>query len=322
MFIEQINDFIQQHNLIRKGSKIILGLSGGPDSIFLLHFLAQMQQKDLISLVAAHLDHEWRADSYKDVKFCQQACQQLGVPVATAKISELCPQAKFNGSREEFARKVRRQFLESVKNSHQADAITLAHHLQDQQETFFIRLIRGTSLTGLTVMRPKYGAYIRPLLEVNKPDILNWLHENNIAYLTDPANVVQDFLRNRIRQTVIPPLKACDERFDKNFLITLNRLKATEEFLEQLTIETFARISVLHDEIHKIDLTPFFKLHPAMQQRILMHWLITTDVPFVPTQKFLNEILRFLQQKGTKTHEIHEQWKLVKIKECVHIEKY
>ena len=154
------------NNLIAESSKIILGLSGGPDSIYLLHKLASLRNTGTIKeLIAAHLDHEWRQDSAKDVAFCKQACKSLNVPFVSKKLSEL--NLSFKGSPEEIGRNARRYFLEQIRTKHNADLIALGHHLQDQEETFFIRLIRGTSLSGLCAMWPKKGFYIRPLLQMN-----------------------------------------------------------------------------------------------------------------------------------------------------------
>ncbi len=321
VLIEKIDQFITKHDLIPTNTKIVLGFSGGPDSVFLFHFLADKYHKGTISLTAAHLDHEWRSNSYKDEQFCRKMASELNVPYTSAKSSELGVTEKFNGSLEEFNRKIRRHFLKAVRKHYNADRIALAHHLQDQQETFFIRLIRGAALTGLTAMRPKHGKYIRTLLEVNKIDIINYLDKNNVEYLVDPSNESPKFLRNRIRNTVLPALQACDQRFDANFLMTLSRLKNTEQFLERLTEKTFDQVSYVENNIVYFDLKLFFALDPVMQYRLIMYWLEHASVPFPPTQKFLDEIRRFLKQPGSKEHQIHKLWSLVKKKELVHIHK-
>ncbi len=163
-------------------------------------------------------------------------------------------------------------------------------------------------------MRPKHGAYVRPLVQANKGEIMIWLEQNNIAYLTDPSNELPTFLRNRIRANVLPALQACDNRFDSNFLTTLNRLKKTEDFLEQLTAEKFNAISSVEKKHLSINIKQFLNLHPVMHYHTLLHWLIVENVPFSPTQAFLDEIIRFLNQPEGKTHHIHKQWSVVKRK--------
>src|SRR5206468_2553566 len=102
-----------------------------------------------------------------------------------------------------------------------------------------------TSLTGLCGMRPKSGVFIRPLLEINKDDIIAYLKQNNIPYLTDPSNESPEFLRNRIRATVLPALKACDKRFYNNFLTTIHRLQETEDYLHALTRILFEKLATV-----------------------------------------------------------------------------
>jgi len=318
--IKKIKDFIENNNLIPDGSNIVLGLSGGPDSAFLLHLLATLQKEGKINkLVAAHLDHEWRPESAKDAQFCREISKKYNIPLVAQKISDLGISAKFGGSKEEFGRHARRYLLEKVLKEESADFIALAHHAQDQQETFFIRLIRGTSLSGLTAMWPKHGLYIRPLLQTNKKDIINFLKKNNIPYIVDPSNEMQEFLRNRIRKNVIPALVQCDDRFDSNFSQTLARLKNTELFLQELTQEKFREIATEDVGTFYINLNQLLNLNPILQKRILVHWLIAQNVKFSISEGFLDEIIKFLKQPGSKKHQIHHDWFLVKKKGIAHI---
>ncbi len=322
MLIDKIKAFIKKYNLIEPNSTIVLGFSGGPDSVFLLHLLTQLRTEYNLNIIAAHLDHEWRPDSHKDAEFCAVMAKELNVTCVLQKMSELTIPFKFEGSKEEFGRKARRLFLEKVLKEHNADAIALAHHLQDQEETFFIRLIRGTTLSGLCAMRPKAGLYIRPLLETNKPDILDYLNAHNISYLTDPSNVLETFLRNRIRKKVIPALQECDERFDKNFLRTLYSLQDADDFLQKQTEKIFGDITKTVDGRLTLTITQLFEQEPYMQNRLIMHWLIFEKVSFVPTETFLDEIKRFLRQPESKEHRIHRDWSLVKEKKYVFIKKF
>ncbi len=309
---EQITNFIVKNRLITSGDKVVIGRSGGPDSVFLLYFLASIREKYDLKLIAAHLNHEWRKEADQEEKDCELLAQQLNIPFVTAKRSALSLVFKFNGSQEEHGRKMRRHFFEKVLHEHNAHAIALAHHLQDQEETFFIRLIRGSSLTGLTAMKPQHGLYIRPLLETNKSDILAWLHEHNIAYATDTTNESSDYLRNRIRMNVLPAMRTCDDRFEINFPATLNRLQSTEQFLEKLAHKTFEEISCFEDNQRMIDIKQLLDTDETLSKRILMYWLINERVPFPATEAFLNEIMRFLIHKHGGTHATHQKWSLVK----------
>ena len=324
---EKIENFIVKNHLITTGNVIIVGLSGGPDSVFLLYFLVSLQKKYNLSLIAAHFNHEWRMQADQEQHDCAMLAKTLNVPFITAKRSEISFPFKHNGSQEEYGRKMRRYFFEKVLQEYNADAIALAHHLQDQEETFFIRLIRGSSLTGLTAIKAKHGAYIRPLLETNKADMLAWLHANNIKYATDHTNESSDYLRNRIRMKVLPALRECDERFEANFLATLKRLKTTEQFLEKLTHTTFHEISYIQDNQRYVNSDQFIALDEPLRSRVLMHWLITENVPFPATQAFLDEIVRFIHPTSPRlpstssgragagnggTHAAHQHWSIVK----------
>ena len=120
------------------------------------------------------------------------------------------PLTKDTGSQEDRGRRLRRTFLEKIAKEHSADAIALGHHQDDQQETFFLRLIRGASITGLAGMKPRHGLYIRPLLDCKKESILTYLRTEGLSFLHDSTNEDDSFLRNGIRLNVLPALRSCD----------------------------------------------------------------------------------------------------------------
>ncbi len=322
MIIQSISSFIKKHALIAPNDTIIVGLSGGPDSVFLLHMLTSLQESYNLRLIAAHLDHEWRSTSAHDAAFSKQIAQQLSVEFISKKISELDITFKLNGSKEELARRLRRHFFEQLQHEFNAHSIALGHHAQDQQETFFIRLVRGTSLSGLISMKPRDGFYIRPLLEINKNDILTYLHQQNIHYVVDDTNNSHTYLRNRIRHTVLPALHAVDNRFEQNFSRTLDHLKESEHFLDEHTKEVFNNISHYQDGAVYINLNKLKNIHPYMQNRLILHWLITQQVSFVPTSAYLEEIKRFLLHNSqSNRHQIQSHWSIKKEKELGYIQK-
>ncbi len=318
MNLTTIHQFISDHDLIPSGSSIIVGLSGGPDSVFLLYFLNDLAKKGVISLVAAHLDHEWRTSSAQDARFCIHLCAKLGIPLVVKKASEINLIYKKNGSKEAHARKLRQVFFTQLLGEYNAHAIALGHHAQDQQETFFIRLIRGTSLNGLTCMKPKNGYYIRPLLETSKQTILSYLHEHNISYVQDPTNTSDDYLRNRIRNKLIPTLAMCDSRSENNITQTIKRLTQADELLSTITLQTFESIAT--PDGNSIDMKKLLALPLSLQNRVVLHWLIINKVPFTPTERFLQEIIRFLNQPDGKMHALHHAWLITKKRQLARIE--
>ena len=320
--LRTIDATTEKYNLLPAQSKVILGLSGGPDSMMLLHYLQSKHASGEISLIAAHLDHEWRLTSKNDVEFCAQQAHKLGIKFIASKISELAFKPKFNGSKEDLGRLMRRHFFETIRKQEEADYIALAHHMQDQQETFFMRMIRGSSLAGLTAMKPLQGYYIRPLLEINREDILAYLEQNKIPYLIDPSNESDLFLRNRIRNKVLPILRAIDHRFDQNFIRTLAQLKETDEFLDEITINTFASVSSIFEHHRIVDTKKFNTLHLILKKRIIIAWLVEEKVPFTPSEKFLREIITFLSKPTGKTHQLHATWSINKKKSLAIISKH
>lgn len=285
----------------------ILGLSGGPDSVYLLHHMVNTYPKH--TFIAAHLDHEWRKGSDKDAEFCEQLCKELNVEFVTKKTSELNIEIKSNGSQEEVGRKLRRHFFEMLMLEYGATAIMLGHHADDQLETFFIRLIRGTTSQGITCMKTQDGFYNRPLLHVSKQEILDSLKERNIDYLEDFSNHSEKYLRNRIRKTIIPAFKAADPRAEVNFARSLDHMQQAEFFLQGLTEETLA---LLLNDNNLLDIKAFLEMHPYLQKRMLQRWLVTNRVSHTLTNSFLNEILKFLRSPHGGSHQLGQDWKITK----------
>lgn len=314
--ISSITRYCEKNNLLKHCSSYIVGLSGGPDSTFLLHYLHTIQKQYSLNLVAAHLDHEWRESSVQDRMFCQELCQRFAIPF-TFEYARNIPEKFRKGSKEEQGRAMRRFYLEQVRKTYNADAIALGHHAQDQQETFLIRLIRGTTLTGLCSMRPRNGFYIRPLLQTNKAAIVEFLDAHGLSYRIDPTNVEESFLRNRIRSRVIPALQSCDDRFNHNFLRTLDQLQQTDDYLQHYTHSIYQRIT---DSQQGLSLDQFTALEPYIQQRILLEWLIENKVSFKPSQRLLEELKRFILDSGkSNSHELLPACTIAKKKGYVYV---
>ncbi len=283
-------------------STIIIGLSGGPDSVYLLHRLVEMRDELGLTLFAAHLDHEWRPTSTDDAQFCASLCAYWKVPLISKKASELGKAFIGNGSQEQLGRNMRRFFLEEVKKECNANFIALAHHQDDQIETFFINLIRGTGLAGLGGMKEADGTYIRPLLHLTKQDILEYLKEHQIHYQIDPTNTSDAYLRNRIRAAVIPALSTCDARALHNIPRTMQHAQETELFLQTITKQTLTEI--LDEDEQSLDLTKFFALDRYLQKRVIKTWLECQVKIMRSSQAYIDEVIRFLESPQGGKHQI------------------
>ncbi|MBM17460.1 MAG: tRNA lysidine(34) synthetase TilS [Epsilonproteobacteria bacterium] len=307
-------------HIIKPNSTIIVGFSGGPDSVYLLLALRNMQSSHNLKIIAAHLDHEWRKESAQEAIWCEQFCHTYTIEFMTQKASLITVDKNYNGSKEEYARVTRRIFFETIAQQYQSSYIALAHHKDDQIETFFIRLARGTSLTGLTGIKEDDGRYIRPLLETTKQEIINTLTKNNIDFLKDPSNNDTNFLRNRIRHTLIPTLSQVDTRLQNNIFNTMKHLQQVDTYLQQVTDTTITSLAH-HTNLLSLNTASFLQLDTIIQQRVLLRLLIKAKARFTPSQKLFSEIIRFLKSSKNKEHIIHPTYKISKHKKFFSIEQ-
>lgn len=189
------------------GETIVVGLSGGPDSVALLDGLAAAGG-DGLRLVAAHLDHGLRTGSAEDAAFCAELCARLGVPLRRASADVLARATREGCGIEEAARLERYGFLARVMAEHGAAAVAVAHTRDDQAETLLLRLLRGAGSLGLGAMRARSGHVVRPLLSVSRQQVLQHLACRGLAWREDPTNADPRHLRNRVRHELLPYLES------------------------------------------------------------------------------------------------------------------
>lgn len=296
-------------NALLKHKKIIVGLSGGPDSVFLLHYMVNLRTEHGIELIAAHLDHGWRKESPEDAQWCAQLCASLNVSIINAHAHEIPLSKPVSGELQ--GRLLRRTFFEKALQEQDATAIVLGHHADDVLETFFIRLARGASLSGLSSIALEEGSYIHPLINVRKNEILTWLEEHQQTYRVDATNDTDAYLRNKIRNNVIPLLNTLDERFSSNALKTIATLKEENELLIRYANDTLE--SLRHEkENYKYHLSHFLELPTTLQKRILIKLLVNHKISFTPTTGFLDELLRFLHTHNVGIHQIAHEGSIMK----------
>ncbi len=256
-FLETINNY----SLIQKGDKVLVAVSGGPDSLALLLKLASLKSKLSLTLHIAHLDHGLRKDSKLDALFVKGWGQKLKLPVTLKQLAD--QQVKARGSLEEFFREERLKFFIQTAKKIKADKIALGHNLDDQAETVLMRLIRGTGLSGLSGISAKRvirgAVFIRPFLETTRSQIDKFLRNRGIKPRIDSTNQEDIFLRNKIRHHLIPLLKA---KYNINILNVLANLAQSVsydyEYLDQV-----ARRSLKGNPL-RLNLKKITKLHPAI----------------------------------------------------------
>lgn len=301
---KKLNHTIAPLQAILPGTTIIIGLSGGPDSVCLLHLLTQIRTEKNLTIIAAHLNHQWRPEAGRDATWCQQLCDSLSVPLVIATPDQLSYQPKYNGSKEEQGRLLRRYFFQSLALTHNADMIALAHHQDDQIETFFIRLLRGSSIAGLTGMKPQDGLFFRPLLEQSKTEIMQYLQDHKLSYLTDSTNESTLFLRNRIRMNLTAQLEDIDPRWTTKIPSAMKQLQKANDFIAQQA--DMAMKALQHaTEANRLNIDGFLQLHEILQHHILLQLFIAHRVAITPSTKLFEEIIRFLQSTKSQQHQIH-----------------
>jgi tRNA(Ile)-lysidine synthase len=190
------------------GQTVVAALSGGPDSVALLHALQTAAPRLGFRVVAAHLDHALRASSPADAAFCRNLCERLGVQLHMATADVRGRARRDRAGIEAAAREERYSFLRQVAWRVAASAIALGHNRDDQAETLLLRLLRGSGSAGLGAMRPKRGDLIRPLLGVSRAEVLAHLAAHGLEWREDASNADLALLRNRVRHELLPYLEA------------------------------------------------------------------------------------------------------------------
>ncbi|SHI04753.1 tRNA(Ile)-lysidine synthase [Clostridium grantii DSM 8605] len=269
--IEKLKKTIINYSMFEKNDLIIVGLSGGPDSLALLHVLYQLKDSLQINLVAAHINHCLRGeDSEEDERFVRVFCENHNIPLYVKKI-DIEEVSKHLGISSEMAgREVRYQYFEQLLEELSANKIALAHHANDQAETILMRLIRGCGLEGIIGIKPvREERYVRPMIHLLRTEIENYCLTNNLNPRIDKSNYENIYSRNKIRLELIPYIK---ENFNHDIVNTLNRFSETvkidNDYLELCAEKKFKDyFSVEYN--NGVICEKAFQEHPAILNRII-----------------------------------------------------
>lgn len=270
-FVDNVLATIKKNNMIKSGDTVIIGVSGGADSLCLLHVLSTLKDELNIKLFAAHLNHQFRGiEADMDAEFVEQTCIAWDIPhiIRTFDVSAY---AKEQGlSSEEAGREIRYKLFDEVKESVNGNKIAVAQNLNDNVETILMRLIRGTGLEGLKGIDAVRNDIIRPLLDQDRQSIEKYCEQNNLEPRIDKTNLQPIYLRNKIRLELIPYLK---QRFNPSLNEAIIRLgqvvREENNYLEQQTKELLNSIGEMKDNSIAIKTESLKQLHPAMQKRLL-----------------------------------------------------
>lgn len=266
MILDKVKVTIKKHNLILKGDKVLIGVSGGPDSVALLYLLDSLKKELKITLHIAHLDHMLRKDSYKDEEFVRGLAQKFKIPVTSSQINVAALAKK--GSLEEIARKARLGFLFKAAKDIKADKIALGHNLDDQAETVFMRILRGTGLCGLAGISPARNIagfnIIRPLIEVKRSEIESFLKRRKINPRIDLSNKEEIYFRNKIRNKLLPLL---EKDYNRNIKVVLANL-ANNAACDYDYLYSAAE-KAMKGAKTRLNLVKLLKLHPAIRRLVI-----------------------------------------------------
>ena len=262
---------IQRHSMLQQGDIVLIGLSGGPDSVCLLHLLLRIQERLDLTLHAIYVNHNLRPDEVPcEISFCEKTCREIGVNFVLKSIDVVGYQRQQRLSRQEAGRELRYKAFDEAAVELGASRIALAHNADDQAETIFMRLIRGSGPKGLAGIPPTRGRIIRPLIETERSPIEQFLDNENIPYVTDSSNLKQDYLRNRFRLSLMPELKKINPNLLHTIMTTASILQEEERYLEIIVTKTLMKL-ISRKTPHRIELflSPLERLETVILRRVL-----------------------------------------------------
>lgn len=235
--LEKVRSYAEKWQMLTSEDCVIAGVSGGADSVCLLLVLLELQKEIGFQVVAVHVNHGLRgADADADEAFVKQFCEERGVPLETyfTDVEAIAKERK--QSTEEAGREVRREFFEQTRRKYNGTKIALAHHQNDNAETFLFRLARGTGLKGLGGMAPVKDEFIRPLLCVERHEIEAYLQEQGVSHCTDATNESDIYARNRIRNHIIPYMETeMNAKATRHISDAMEQLRQVQGYLEEQT---------------------------------------------------------------------------------------
>ncbi|MEK6700095.1 MAG: tRNA lysidine(34) synthetase TilS [Nitrospirota bacterium] len=296
MLLSKVKKTIGKYRMLAPGNIVLAAVSGGPDSVCLLSVL-QALAKDLdLALHVAHLDHMFRGkESADEAKFVAAVAEQLGIP-ATVEQFDVPAFCRERGlSSQAGARRVRYEFLARVAATIGAHRIATGHTAGDQAETLIMRLLRGAGVSGLAGIPPVRDKIIRPLLDVTREEVLEYLHQQGLAFVTDPSNLKPVYTRNRVRREIMPVLEQFNPRVIEALASAAAILRDEDEAMEAHLASIAPGILLREEQGVRIGREAFNALLPALRRRMLRMAvdLVAGDEPTELSSLRTEEVLAF-----------------------------
>ena len=269
-------EFVEKHHLLTKGQHLLVGVSGGPDSVCLVHVLVELREQLGVQLHVAHLNHGLRdGESDADAEYVSQLAIGLGLPATVDKQDVVAYQSEHHLSLEEAARELRYQFFAEVARAVGTDHVAVGHTADDSVETILMNLIRGTGAQGLQGLQPlslrpsPSGSpltVVRPFLAVSHSEIEAYCQEHQLAPRRDSSNLSSRFLRNRIRHELIPWLQSCNPNIGQGLLNTADILAEDQGLLREQLTGVWDNVVTEQYGYLMLDTKATSALHPALQR--------------------------------------------------------
>lgn len=274
--LQKVKETIFKYNLIEKGDKIVLGVSGGPDSIAMLVCLNELSKIINFEIAVCHINHGIRKNAVLDEQYVKAFCEKLNVQYYVLHVNVIEEAKKQKRGIEETGRIIRYNFFEDTLEKIGANKISIAHNSNDNVETIIMNIIRGSGTLGLKGIEAKSGKFIRPLIEVSREEIEKFTEEYKPRH--DESNDENEYTRNKIRNIVIPYIK---KEFNPNIVQTITRLssisKEESNFLDKITEEAYKKICVqnVYNIKNKstiiLDLKEFNVLDITIRKRLILY---------------------------------------------------
>lgn len=300
--MHKISKYISEHKLLSNGDKVIVALSGGADSVALLHILHRLEY----NCIAVHCNFHLRGEeSMRDQHFVEDLCKRLDTTLHIIDFDTKQYARENKVSIEMAARTLRYKEFEEIRIKERATAIAVAHHRDDSAETLLLNLMRGCGIRGLHGIRPRNGYIIRPLLCIGRSDILHYLNNAQIEYVTDSTNLSSDYTRNKVRLELLPLMAQINPSIGATIAETAERLAEAEEIYSQ-AIEQ-AKQRVLSDST-TIDI---HRLKQEKAPRTLLHEILS---PYGFNNSQVNDILTNIDSESGRRYKAAE-WEVIKDRE-------